>query len=94
MQLASVRQELIRNAKHSINQSSINQQDVKGLRIYLPSLALQTSYSRQRNAVDSLARNLDAAAAKAEAMAAALSAEVFDPASSAANGAEERVAAD
>jgi type I restriction enzyme S subunit len=77
LQLASVRQALIRNAKHAINQSSINQGDVMGVGVFAPPLPLQAAFAEQANRLDSLARALDSAAAKAEAMAAALSAEVF-----------------
>lgn len=43
----------------------------------LPPLALQTAFAQQAWHIEATARALDAAAAKAEAMAAALSAEVF-----------------
>ena len=77
LQLASVRQSLIRNAKHAINQSSINQGDVMGVGVFAPPLPLQTAFAEQANRLDALARALDATAAKADSMAAALSAEVF-----------------
>lgn len=51
--------------------------DLARVKIPLPPLPLQTAFAEQANRLDSLARALDAAAAKAEAMAAALSAEVF-----------------
>ncbi|MBI5113207.1 MAG: hypothetical protein HZA68_14665 [Rhodovulum sp.] len=47
------------------------------LEIPLPPLPLQTAFAEQVTRIESIARALDAAAAKAEAMAAALSAEVF-----------------
>lgn len=50
---------------------------VRSMRLPLPPLPLQTAFAEQANRLDALARALDAAAAKAEAMAAALSAEVF-----------------
>lgn len=43
----------------------------------LPSIPLQTAFAEQAQRLESLARHLDAAAAKADAMAAGLSAEVF-----------------
>lgn len=43
----------------------------------LPPRELQTAFAEQVQRLESLARHLDAAAAKAEAMAAGLSAEVF-----------------
>jgi type I restriction enzyme, S subunit len=51
---------------------------LKKLRIPLPPLVLQTTFAEQVQRIEVLARNLDAAAKKAEAMAAALSAEVFE----------------
>jgi hypothetical protein len=41
-------------------------------------MALQVTFAEQVERLETLARHLDAAAAKAEAMAAGLSAEVFD----------------
>ena len=61
LQFDSVRQSLLNSAKHAIDQSGINQGDVAGISILAPSLA----------------RHLEAAAVKAEAMAAGLSAEIF-----------------
>lgn len=86
LQLTSVRQALIRNAKHAINQSSINQGDVKGVAIFAPPLHLQTAFAEQVQRLEALARTLDTAAAKAEATAASLSAEVFDRAPERGNG--------
>ena len=77
LQVSSVRQALIRNAKHAINQSSINQGDVTGILVFAPPIALQSAFAERIQRIDALARHLDAAAAKAEAMAAGLSAEVF-----------------
>jgi type I restriction enzyme, S subunit len=78
LQLDSVRQALIKNAKHAINQSSINQRDVTGIRVLAPPVVLQTAFAEHVQRLEALARHLDAAATKADAMAAALSAEVFD----------------
>lgn len=77
LQLASVRQALIRNAKHAINQSSINQGDVMGVGVFAPPLPLQTAFAEQTQRLEATARALDTAAAKSETMAAALSAQVF-----------------
>jgi type I restriction enzyme S subunit len=78
LQLNSVRQALIKNAKHAINQSSINQGDVTGITVFAPPIPLQSVFAEHIQRIDAVARHLDAAAAKAEAMAAGLSAEVFD----------------
>jgi type I restriction enzyme S subunit len=77
LQLNSVRQALIKNAKHAINQSSINQGDVTGITVFAPPIPLQSVFAEHIQRIDAVARHLDAAAAKAEAMAAGLSAEVF-----------------
>jgi len=77
LQLNSIRQALIKDAKHAINQSSINQGDVTGTVVFAPPIALQSAFAEHIQRIDALAHHLDAAAAKAEAMAAALSAEVF-----------------
>jgi type I restriction enzyme, S subunit len=53
---------------------------LKKLRVPLPPLAQQMAFSDNVHRLEALARHLDAAAAKAEAMAASLSAEVFDQA--------------
>lgn len=78
LQLGSVRSALTKNAKHAINQSSINQGDVTGITVFKPPLPLQSTFAEQVTRIESVARALDAAAAKAEAMAEALSAEVFE----------------
>jgi type I restriction enzyme S subunit len=77
LQLDSVRRALIKNAKHAINQSSINQGDVKALELLVPPLPLQSIFAEQVLRLQGISRQLDAAADKAEAMAASLSAEVF-----------------
>ena len=78
LQLESVRRALTRNAKHAINQSSINQRDVTGIELPIPPIDLQTAYADQVERIETIGRWLDAAAAKAETMAAALAAEVFE----------------
>jgi type I restriction enzyme, S subunit len=78
LQLDTVRQALLQNAKHAINQSSINQRDVTGILVITPPLPLQTVFAERICRLEALAHQLGAAAAKAEAMAAGLSAEVFD----------------
>jgi type I restriction enzyme S subunit len=51
--------------------------DLSQVVVPLPPLALQSAFARHAEDIEALARNLDAAAKTAEAMAAALSAEVF-----------------
>jgi type I restriction enzyme S subunit len=86
LQLDSVRQALIKNAKHAINQSSINQGDVTGIMVFAPPIPLQSAFAERIQRIDAVARHLDAAAAKAEAMAAGLSAEVFGGSPNKGNG--------
>ena len=50
---------------------------VRSMRLRLPPLPLQTAFAEQTQRLEATARALDSAATKAEAMAAALSAEVF-----------------
>jgi hypothetical protein len=47
LQLNSVRQALTKNAKHAINQSSINQGDVTGIRLITPPISLQATFAEQ-----------------------------------------------
>ncbi len=56
----------------------LNKQDLYPLNNFVPPLQLQIDFAERADRLESLARHLDAAAAKAEAMAAGLSAEVFD----------------
>lgn len=77
LQLNSVRQALIKNAKHAINQSSINQGDVTGIIIFAPPIALQSAFAERIQRINALARHLDDASVKAGSIAAALSAELF-----------------
>jgi type I restriction enzyme S subunit len=68
---------LIQNGKTTSGLNTISTRNVKEVRIPLPPTSLQGVFAEQVQRIDSLARHLDAAAAKAEAMAAGLSAEVF-----------------
>jgi type I restriction enzyme, S subunit len=69
---------LIQNGKTTSGLNTISTRNVKDVAFPLPPIALQTVFAEQVHRLEMLARHLDAAAAKAEAMAAALSAEVFD----------------
>ncbi len=68
---------LFQTARGAIGQANINAKELRAFPVATPSLPLQTAFAEQVHRLDSLARHLDAAAAKAEAMAAGLSAEVF-----------------
>lgn len=62
----------------SDSMKNISQAKLIRVRIPLPPLTQQTAFSEQARRIEALARTLDTAAAKGEAMAASLSAEVFD----------------
>jgi type I restriction enzyme S subunit len=62
----------------SDSMKNISQAKLSRVLIRIPPLTLQTAFAKQAQRVDALARNLDAASAKGEAMAAALSAEIFE----------------
>jgi type I restriction enzyme S subunit len=68
---------LLRQKRASAIQHNINTKEIAIFRFPLPPLSLQTAFAEQAHRLDYLACALDAAAAKAEAMAAGLSAEVF-----------------
>ncbi|MEJ2376472.1 MAG: restriction endonuclease subunit S [Pseudolabrys sp.] len=79
MNSAFMKRVLFATARGAIGQSNINAQELKALRIPKPPLDLQIAFAEQVQRIEALARGLDAAAAKAEAMVAALSAELFEP---------------
>jgi type I restriction enzyme S subunit len=64
-------------ARGAIGQANINAKELKAFRVVRPPLDVQASFAEQIQHIESLSCHLDSAAAKAEAMAAALSAEVF-----------------
>jgi type I restriction enzyme S subunit len=77
MQSATARGYFLRVAKQTTGIASINKTQLGQLPVWVPPLRLQTAFAEKASRLDSLARHLDAAAAKAEVMAAGLSAEVF-----------------
>lgn len=77
MQSEAARGYFLRVAKRTTGIASINKTQLGQLPVWVPPLHLQTAFAEQASRLDTLARHLDAAAAKAEAMAAGLSAEVF-----------------
>lgn len=77
LQTNHARQHFLSNAKHAVNQSSINQQDVKSLSIILPPTALQSKFSRYVEATESIVQQQGTAKAKAEASFDALLARLF-----------------
>lgn len=72
-----MKQMLFDTARGAIGQANINAKELRAFRIGAPPLPLQTTFAAQVQRIEALARLLDAAATKAEAIAAGLSAEVF-----------------
>ena len=68
---------LFQTARGAIGQANINAKELRVFPVATPPLPLQKTFAEQAQRLESLARALDAACAKAEAMAAGLSAEVF-----------------
>jgi len=64
-------------AKHAINQSSINQQDVKSLRVPLPPLDRQREFAARKIDIFSIQSQQSAATVKAKTTFDALLARVF-----------------
>lgn len=68
---------LFETARGAIGQANINAKELRAFRVAAPPLPLQTAFGEHVRGVEALARHLDLVAAKAETMAAALSAEAF-----------------
>lgn len=77
LQDPSSRRHFLANAKHAINQSSINQQDVKSLPVFAPPLHLQREFAQRVAAVLAIEQQQRAAMAKAEATFDSLLARAF-----------------
>jgi type I restriction enzyme S subunit len=77
LQQPASRLHLLANAKHAINQSSINQQDVKSVPVPLPPVALQQAFAQRIAAVDSIRGQQAEATSTAQASFDALLASAF-----------------
>ena len=77
LQTGHAKAHFLSKAKHAINQSSINQQDVKSIRVPLPPLDKQRNFTEQVAANRSIQSQQSAATAKAQASFDALLAEAF-----------------
>jgi type I restriction enzyme, S subunit len=77
LQTAFARAALIKNAKHAINQSSINQGDVKSVPIYLPPESVQAVYRSRASEARSLEGQQERASAHATETFQSLLARVF-----------------
>ncbi len=77
LQTAHAKAHFLSKAKHAINQSSINQQDVKSLAVPVPALAQQMNFAERVEQVRSIQSQQSAATAKAQATFDALLARCF-----------------
>lgn len=77
LQTARAKAHFLAKAKHAINQSSINQQDVKSLPIMIPDLGRQRVFAQRAEDVRSILSQQSAATAKAHATFDALRAGLF-----------------
>jgi len=67
LQTEDLRMQVLASAKHAINQSSINQQDVRALRVLLPPIDLQRQFTTKVDAVSAIIVQQDHALDKAQA---------------------------
>jgi type I restriction enzyme S subunit len=72
-----IKGQILTSAKNAVNQSSINQQDVKGFQINLPPLILQREYRCRAAAVEKLKAAHNASLAKMDELFAALQHRAF-----------------
>src|SRR5208282_5339158 len=77
LQLKHARAALIANAKDAINQSSINQQDVTGLRVPVPPLRLQKRFAGTVQGLNHIMARQMEAAGRDEIVAASLAARLL-----------------
>lgn len=77
LQTGFVRMHILRSAKDAVNQSSINQQDVKVLPIVVPPLALQQLFTQRVAARERLRMAHDASLAELDALFASLQHRAF-----------------
>ena len=67
LQQPASRRHFLANAKHAINQSSINQQDVKSLPVMLPPMQLQQSFAQRVQSAEAILTQQSDALTKAQA---------------------------
>ena len=77
LQTTAARRHFLSRAKHAINQSSINQQDVKSLPVFLPPVRYQVEFKRRAEMTESIGYQQAVAHSKAEAALKALLARAF-----------------
>jgi type I restriction enzyme S subunit len=77
LQSPFIRHQLLNRAKRAVNQASVNQQDIKSLRLLLPPLDLQRTFAARAAAVDELKASHRAARAQLDALFASLQHRAF-----------------
>lgn len=77
LQSSFIKGQIINSAKHAVNQSSINQQDVKGFQVNVPPLNLQHEFARRIAAVEKLKAVHRAALSELDALFASLQYRAF-----------------
>ncbi len=77
LQTKFVKNQILRSAKDAVNQSSINQTDVKGFEILLPPLALQREFAAIVESVEAQKARMRAHLAELDTLFAALQAAAF-----------------
>ena len=92
LQIASIKQRLVMNAKDAINQSSINQTDVRQLQVIVPPLALQRRYTEIVETARMVARGCESSARTGAALMTSLMSELLWNDASEHRGADEATA--
>ena len=77
LQTGFIKGQILNSAKNAVNQSSINQQDVKGFQINVPPLTLQRVFTSRVAAVEKLKTTHRAALAELDALFASLQHRAF-----------------
>jgi type I restriction enzyme S subunit len=77
LQLGFIKRQVLSRAKNAVNQSSINQQDVKGLTVLLPPLHLQQAFANRIRAIESLKAKHRTALADSDALFSSLQHRAF-----------------
>ncbi len=77
LQTPFIKGQILSGSKNAVNQSSINQQDVKGFQINVPPLALQQTFATRIQAIEALKATHRTALAQLDALFAALQQRAF-----------------
>lgn len=78
LQLGFIKRQILSRAKNAVNQSSINQQDVKALNVLLPPLHLQQAFASRIRAIESLKARHRAALTDSDALFSSLQHSAFN----------------